>query len=589
MPNHRKISTFCSLLLTILLPAQGIVFAVVPENQSDVDPSSLVLISELQTGSSNEATSEFIELYNSSDYSVDIADWDLQYKSATGSSWTSKISSDQADSARFIIEPRGYFLIATETFLVENVDISAHAQMNNGLAAGEGHVRLVFMSDLVVLDETIIDLVGWGNADTAEGDMPAPAPDKGESLKRIVDEDGWLVDTDNNSADFLISDNPSPQATLPINSGTDEITDEEQQDEDDDAKDDDQDAVSEDDTSEEESPDNVAEEEQEGSDPVVAPVSCGGIVISEILPNPTGIDTDNEFIELYNPTNKPIELNGCRIELKEGSDTDFTAFDEIVLEPNEYRAFYDSDTNITLPNSSGGTMFLLFEDEELHEVTYPGDMSDDVSWSWFGNDEWGGTYTLTPNQLNIRLEAKPCPVGQERNEATNRCRLVESAEEQLVPCMEGQERNPETNRCRNVNPVSSTLTPCGPGQQRNPATNRCRSISSTSTLVPCREGQERNPETNRCRAVGSATSNLVPCEPDQERNPETNRCRNVTTAGAADVLGVQDIRVTPSTDAGSWILAGTMVVFAIFYGAWEWRREIMRLFSRVRLRFTPST
>ncbi|CAN5669775.1 hypothetical protein BH23PAT2_BH23PAT2_06100 [soil metagenome] len=583
MPKHSKTSVLCSLLLTVLLPAQGIVFAVVPEDQPVVDPSSLVLISELQTGSSDGATSEFIELYNSSDYPVDIANWDVQYKSATGSSWTSKISSDQADSARFIIEPRGYFLLATETFLGENVDISANAQMNSGLAAGGGHVRLVFKSDLTALNETIIDLVEWGNADTAEGDMPAPAPDKDQSLKRIVDEDGWLVDTDNSSADFLISDNPSPQATFPVGSDSDESTGNEQ-----DADDNESNPEIEDGPGEDQTP--QADQEDEESDDsmhVVAP--CSGVFISEILPNPTGVDTNNEFIELYNPTNKTIELNGCKIELKDGPDKDFTAFDEIALEPNEYRAFYDSDTNIRLPNGSGGTVFLLFEDEELHEVTYPGDMSDDVSWSWLGNDDWSSTYTLTPDQKNVLQETKPCPAGQDRNEETNRCRHVESAEVQLVPCMESQERNPETNRCRNVNPVSSALTPCGPGKQRNPATNRCRSISNTSTLVPCREGQERNPETNRCRSVGSATSNLVPCREGQERNPETNRCRKVTTAGTADVLAVQDIRVAPSTDDGSWILAGTMVVLAFLYGAWEWRREIIRLFSRVRLRFTPSS
>lgn len=53
---------------------------------------------------------------------------------------------------------------------------------------------------------------------------------------------------------------------------------------------------------------------------------------------------------------------------------------------------------------------------------------------------------------------KPCDPGQERNPATNRCRNIQSATNELKPCDEGEERSPETNRCRKISQVLSGAT-----------------------------------------------------------------------------------------------------------------------------------
>ena len=48
--------------------------------------------------------------------------------------------------------------------------------------------------------------------------------------------------------------------------------------------------------------------------------SASAVVISEILYDPDGTDTGNEFVELYNPASTPVNLTGWVVEMGNGND-----------------------------------------------------------------------------------------------------------------------------------------------------------------------------------------------------------------------------------------------------------------------------
>jgi hypothetical protein len=495
-------------------------------------------------GSNNDKDpQEYILLYNSTDEEIDITNWRIEYAKPTFPKQYCDVAdwSTVASSSVVSITPLAGSLLPNS--------FSSPIQRSLTDNAG-GSLRLT--SNDTENNQTIIhDLVGWGADAPCSYEQPAATPSNSQSLKRFQACSSGLYNSSNNSQDYISNQPPSPymfNAPLHQSCNSDEEDDNNQQ-----------------------------------PDPDIT-VSCEGIIISEVLPNPAGSDTGREFIELHNPTMDFINLIGCTLQLS-GSSKKFT-FSNIELGPGSYRAFYDSQTGIVLPNAAEGTIYLVsHRNEEISATTYPPNMSDDVAWAWFAG-KWESTYTPTPGAKNISQPIKPCPVGQVRNIETNRCASIVAAQSSgLADCGPGRERNPDTNRCRLISLAGGTnLKPCLPGQERNPETNRCRKIGSAgSQLVPCKPGQERNPETNRCRKIGGTTKSLVPCKPGQERNPETNRCRKVATLGAnttSSLSEVEDLDAAPTLSTTGWWIAGFSALFATGYGAWEWRRDIFAKFSK---------
>lgn len=85
--------------------------------------------------------------------------------------------------------------------------------------------------------------------------------------------------------------------------------------------------------------------------------------LSEILPNPATpqTDADDEFIELYNPNDKPFDLSNFMLQTASvtSSRTDMYRFPVgTKLAPHSFRAFKSADTNLGL-NNSGGQVWLV--------------------------------------------------------------------------------------------------------------------------------------------------------------------------------------------------------------------------------------
>lgn len=310
--------------------------------------------------------------------------------------------------------------------------------------------------------------------------------------------------------------------------------------------------------------------------PVTPPVNqCSGVRLSEIAAN---VATDDQFIELYNPTASDIDLTGCVLQTNRSSTAVYT-FGKTQLASGSYVAVHIKDTSLTLTKTTSGTVFVLSSDLfiEVDAAEYA-DLSESSSWINL-DGVWLQSYIVTPNAENRYQQYPACGDGYYRNNETGYCNKFAAGESTVADCGLGKYRSPDTNRCRSLEALATALTPCDSGQYRNPETNRCRSLVSTaSTLVPCAANQERNPETNRCRAIGSS-SDLKPCAENQERNPDTNRCRNKTSNPTAD-FPVEAVAESGQATLGWWAFGGVGTL-AAGYAGWEWRREVSSWIRKV--------
>jgi hypothetical protein len=141
------------------------------------------------------------------------------------------------------------------------------------------------------------------------------------------------------------------------------------------------------------------------------PTACDTVRISELLPNPAGDDTDNEWLELHNESEETAPLGHCLVNVA-GSTYVFLPDD--ALGPFEWRTvakLFDSEGSektINLHNS-GDTQVSLQRirtggNETVQSFLYSG-APEDQAWARFDNG-WQWTYALTPGQENV-LQTTP--------------------------------------------------------------------------------------------------------------------------------------------------------------------------------------
>ena len=506
-----------AISLAIIIPT---VFPVII--MADAPPSSApssVIITEIKLGgdSYSQGTDqpkdpqEFITLYNQSGGPVDLTSWVLEYAKTTfdknycsdGNWVTHSVSGSASQTALSGTLQPGQVSTPVARSLTDNT---------------AGSLHLVNASDKN--NPVVEDLVGWGTGAPCFENVAASTPSNGKSIKRYLGCDNSPIDSNNNAQDFAANQPPSPgMLSNPYLTTCVDTTSS-----------------------------NTAQTQQP---------TCEGVVISELLPNPSGTDNGNEFIELYNPTASAIQLQGCSLQTTSSSKV--YNFANTSLQPGEYHAFYNTVTGLTLPNAAGGTVWLLSPSIELQAISYPGNLDDDVAWAQI-NGAWQSTYQPTPNAPNVLVALKPCDAGEVRNPDTGYCDSVASLTTSvLTVCKAGQEINPATGRCKAVASSSSNMAPCGPGQERNPATNRCKAIATTisAALKPCPAGQERNPATNRCRKITS-------------------------TSAASKINGVKDAVAGSIASSPHWWIAGFAIVGATSYGIYEWRQELTNFLGKLK-------
>ena len=458
---------------------------------------------------------KYVEIYNPTNQNVNLAGWKIEYYAGSGAKTVGKIFKDE------VIWANGFLVLSNNKMLVSAIKFDN----NLGLAQNDGSVVLSRS------DGSVADIVGWGNNSKSAG-----SPIKG-GVKIVwrCFVDGNIIDSKNNSTDFLSSKGFDNQEIVPY------------------------------------SRPNCKSLESK-PEPSKELNKCEGLKLSEIASN-----VDEQFIEIINSGEKTIITTGCKLTV--GDVGVHENIGGIELNPGEFLTIKIKNTKLKLPKTKG-KVYLLDEASSEIDVAEYSSMPKGASWSLI-DDEWMQTFMITENSENIFKEYLDCQNGYERN-ALGRCvkiaiPTVESS------CPVGQYRHPETRRCRK-NEAAKTIMPCKDGYYRSEETGRCRSIASAAakTLKPCPEGQFRNSSTGRCKKIASTDDIAKECPEGFERNPQTKRCRKIKSASMPTVgSAAAEVKQVAGATWGWWVFGGVSLL-AVGYGVWQWRWEISQFVRKIR-------
>jgi hypothetical protein len=174
--------------------------------------SSGVKIDQVYGGGGNSGSTyvnDFIVLHNTSNATISLAGWSVQYASSTGAF---NAKTDLTGS----IAPGGYYLIQQAAGAGVGLTLDAPDVVGTiSMSATDGKVALVNNTTLLgnsCTSPNIVDLVGYGNAASCwEGNGPTVSPSNSRAVMRART---GCQDTNNNNADF------NADLATPKNSGT---------------------------------------------------------------------------------------------------------------------------------------------------------------------------------------------------------------------------------------------------------------------------------------------------------------------------------------------------------------------------------
>lgn len=326
-----------------------------------------------------------------------------------------------------------------------------------------------------------------------------------------------------------------------------------------------------------ENPTSKDANQKQPNDTITEKSTCSNIFLNEIF-----INSDKQFIEIRNENKEKINLQGCKIEVRERDGKIILSY--IFDEKDEIKAnglFVADFLSKNLRIEPSGNYEILFIDNLNNETSYSYESTDrNSSIAYFDNNIWKKTFKVTRNKRNILQDKPECKDGMEWNFTSGKCEKIKTEK----VCEDGYYLNSSTNRCNKII-TEKTQEECASGYYRNPETGRCRKINSTLAsrkLTVCKAGYERNPETGRCRKIALTTEKKVePCKEGYERNPETGRCRKVVrNTGAKDA--VKENKDDNKSDFTGWlVIAGIVAIFIIIL-IWEFRKDIFLFFNKIK-------
>lgn len=201
--------------------------------QQPPPPVDHLVISQLYGGGGNSGatfTNDYVEIFNPTGISFNLAGWSLQYASATGTSWTNK------QPLGGTLAPGEYFLVALASGGANGAPLPVLPNISGDINMSATTGKIALVNNSISLsgscpngsDPDIVDFVGYGtSASCFEGGARAPAPSNTSALFRKLN---GAQDTNQNGNDFQTT-TPNPRRSAPIVelgpwvAGTDPIAD----------------------------------------------------------------------------------------------------------------------------------------------------------------------------------------------------------------------------------------------------------------------------------------------------------------------------------------------------------------------------
>lgn len=131
--------------------------------------------------------------------------------------------------------------------------------------------------------------------------------------------------------------------------------------------------------------------------PVTSGAQTGQVYITEIFPNPIGID-DGEWIELYNPNEFSVDLNAWMIDDEDGGSRPHTVLERVIA-AHSYLLLGKEETNITLNNTSDEVRLFNPHNELVDSVLFD-DVQENKSYAKSDDAFWFWSEAITPGAVN---------------------------------------------------------------------------------------------------------------------------------------------------------------------------------------------
>lgn len=316
-----------------------------------------VVINEVQiTGGTGKSNDDFIELYNTSDKPIDITDWKLEKIIKSGTK--SIIKNFEAPlNQKIIIPSGGYFLWACSDGAFKNITLSEFT--SSAILSNDYSIALLDKENI------IIDALAYG---TGHAITHNPSilffsnPVANTSLERNL-----------NTNTFYIQTNPSPKN----NSFMEE---------------------------------EIIEDEDEKNPEEPKKINNLEIRINEVFPNPSTKGEDNEFIEIFNYGDDPVNISN--FTLKDASKSSHYAFPEdTFINSGKFIVVYKETSRISL-NNTDEKIYLLDENDKLIDFLEYSETKEESSYGFDENEnKFRWSKNITPGEINI---FDPAPDGKGR-------------------------------------------------------------------------------------------------------------------------------------------------------------------------------
>lgn len=134
------------------------------------------------------------------------------------------------------------------------------------------------------------------------------------------------------------------------------------------------------------------------------------VIITEIMPNPEGTDTGNEWIEITNLGKDPVNLGNWQLDDEEGGSKPYPLSDAMTIEPGQAIVIPSSDSKISLGNTQESARLFDPVGELVSEQAYEGAPSGEsfarlTIENQDGDqiEEWSWTKEPTPGEPNPSL------------------------------------------------------------------------------------------------------------------------------------------------------------------------------------------
>lgn len=406
MHTHRSL-VWLVLVSTLVLCAFWLLTLPLSAAESE-KPSTFpdLVISQIYGGGGNSAAlykNDFIELFNRGPDPVDLSDWSVQYASAAGSTWSVTILTGTIPGGR-------YYLIQEAKGAGGSEDLPAADSIGSiAMSASNGKVALLNNQGRIATGTVcpsgpgIVDFVGYGTANCAEG---TPAPKLNNTIAALRDE-GGCTDSDDNASDFAVGApdprniSSAPHACGPIDSSTNTAT----------------------------ATPTLAGPDTPTNTPTFTPTSTttatptptstnvlphARIYVNEFLPQPKGdwngdgeANTDDEWLELFNAGNSPVDLGGYRLDdAAGGGSIPYTIPAGALIPARGFLVFFHFETKIAL-NDTGDDVRLLYADGATADSISYSSAKPDRSFSRYPDGAAFFTSDCAPSPYAINCSVAP--------------------------------------------------------------------------------------------------------------------------------------------------------------------------------------